>query len=178
MTDPSTGIALRGLETTTSLLNPLVRYIGPFITVCNYWNYAWTYASDVSTETDPTGTSARVMLALPPRPQNPSGSQLGVLGASRPVNGEPVVSGAAPTLHLNIGSAAVDGRGNADCESGQRGYVKRNATYAAADRNIAIDPRIPGNQGPTYTGLSRVPPGETFTRNPQLGPLLPLVLDK
>jgi hypothetical protein len=101
-----------------------------------------------------------------------------VLGASRPVNGEPVLSGAAPALHLNIGSAAVDRQGNADCESGQRGYLKRNATYAPADRNIAIDPRIPGNQGPTYMGLPRVPSGETFTRNPQLGPPLPPVLDK
>jgi virulence factor Mce-like protein len=178
MTDPATGIAVRGLGVTTSLLNPLVRYIGPFITVCNYWNYAWTYAGDVSTETDPTGTSARVLLALPPRPVNPTGPQLGVLGATRPVAGEPVLSGSAPALHLNLGSAAVDTRGNADCESGQRGYVKRNATYAPADRNIAIDPRIPGNQGPTYTGLSRVPPGQTFTRNPLLGPPLPPELDK
>jgi hypothetical protein len=178
MTDPATGIALRGLGATTSVLNPLLRYIGPFITVCNYWNYAWTYASDVSTETDPTGTSARVLLSVPPRPVDPSGPQLGVVGATRPVAGEPVVSGSPPALHLNIGSAAVDDQGNADCESGQRGYVRRNATHAPADRNIAIDPRIPGNQGPTYTGRLRVPPGQTFTRNPQLGPALPPELDK
>ena len=23
-------------------LNPLLRYLGPYITVCNYWNYFWT----------------------------------------------------------------------------------------------------------------------------------------
>jgi hypothetical protein len=85
-------------------------------------------------------------------------------GASKPVNG----GGAAVTplggdqyLHSQNYGAAVDGRGNADCETGQRGY--------AAPTSVNLSPRTPGNQGTTFDGRARVPAGETFTRDPQTG---------
>ena len=63
--------------------------------------------------------------------------------------------------------------------------VLRNATFATVfatydsdpSHKWVTDPHIPGNQGPTYTGLSRVPPGETFTRSPETGPQMPKELD-
>ena len=38
---------------------------------------------------------------------------------------------------------------------------------------IVGDSHTPGNQGPTFAGLSQVPPGETFTREPENGAQLP-----
>jgi hypothetical protein len=60
----------------------------------------------------------------------------------------------------------VDEQGNADCESGQRGYPLRLAKGAPSDLAIAVDPRTPGNQGPTFTGLAKVPLDQTFSAEP------------
>ena len=77
-------------------------------------------------------------------------------------------------LHTNVYTAAVDHEGNADCESGQRGYLEK-LTHYNTDPNIKIvtDPHIPGNSGTTLTGRPRVPEGQTFTRLPESGPRLP-----
>ncbi len=53
--DPQTTVALRGLQDTTRILNPLLRFVGPYITVCNYFNYAWTHAGEHVTEPDADG---------------------------------------------------------------------------------------------------------------------------
>jgi virulence factor Mce-like protein len=177
--DPAFGYALRGLGRTTGILNPLLRFVGPYVTVCNYFNYAFTNLGEHVTEPDPTGTAQRTLLNQAPRPRNPSDPSYGSIGAKRPANGEPVVSGPAVYHHTNTYGAAVDDQGNADCESGQRGYQEKLTAYNS-DKNlkIVVDPHSPGDQGPTFTGLSRVPTGQTFSRRPQLGPKLPTELDK
>ena len=90
-----------------------------------------------------------------------------------------MVSGSPMNLHANVYTAAVDKQGNADCESGQRGYLEKLTTYNT-DPNLKIvtDPRIPGNSGTTFTGRPRVPEGQTFTRTPETGPAFPPELDK
>lgn len=175
--NPGTGIALRGLTRTTGILNPLLRFVGPYITVCNYFNYAWTHAGEHLTEPDPTGTSQRTLLNQAPRNVSPTASSIGSLGAATPANGEPVLTGAPVNLHTNLYSAAVNADGTADCESGQRGYLKRLNTYGDKRFDTVVDPHIPGSQGPTFTGLPKVPAGQTFTRAPQSGPRLPAELD-
>jgi hypothetical protein len=69
----------------------------------------------------------------------------------------------------------VDNNGNADCEATQRGYVKQLAHLDPRHRNLDTDQHTPGLQGPTWTGLPRVPYGETFSRNPTTGPQLPYI---
>ncbi len=68
--------------------------------------------------------------------------------------------------------AAIDNHGNADCETGQRGYPLRLNYFDPQRRNFATDPHTPGDQGPTYKGQAHVPKGETFSRNPTTGPQL------
>jgi ABC-type transporter Mla subunit MlaD len=177
MEDPATGVALRGLGVTTGILNPLLRYVGPYVTVCNYFNYAFTHAGEHLTEPDPTGYSQRTLLMQPPRTVNPTDPSMGSMGATRPSNGEPVLSGTPMNYHANHYSAAIDNNGNADCESGQRGYVKRASVYSDPSMNIAVDPHIPGNQGSTFTGRPKVPAGQTFSRKPTIGPSMPAELD-
>jgi virulence factor Mce-like protein len=173
MGDERTGYALRALTDTTGILHGLIRFVGPYVTVCNYLNYSFTHVGEHVTEPDLTGTSQRTLLNQAPRPRNPTDPSLGSIGARRPVNGEDVVSGQKANLHVNLYSAAVDEQGNADCESGQRGYVRRAATYAPDNYDIALDPHFPGNSGPTFTGRAKVPAGETFSRYPEDGPAFP-----
>src|SRR4051794_37887763 len=40
---PTTDLALAGLTSTMQTLNPTLRYVGPYVTVCNDFNYWWTF---------------------------------------------------------------------------------------------------------------------------------------
>ena len=50
-------------------------------------------------------------------------------------------------------------------------------TYLPRDYKVAIDPRNPGNQGPTYAGRARVPAGQTFVAQPETGPYATLAAE-
>ena len=65
--------------------------------------------------------------------------------------------------HGQTYGAAIDKQGNADCETGQRGYAKQLNAVDPQHRDFASDPHNPGDQGPTFHGRPRVPAGETFT---------------
>ena len=177
--DPATGVALRGLTDTTAILNPAVRFLGPYITVCNYFNYSFTHLAEHLTEPDPTGFAQRTLLNQAGQqvdPTNRTRTGITSLGASYPANGGEG-SGAKQFLHSNNYSAAVSRSGEADCESGQRGYMERLNVFGSPDLKIVVDPHIPGNSGPTFTGAPRVPKGQTFSRVPEIGPKLPPELD-
>jgi len=157
---PSTGRALAGLSETMQTLNPTLRWVGPHITVCNYWNYWWTFLADHITDQDPTGQIQRVQVkeAPPNSPQAPYGE----FGQAEPVE----------EFHAQAYGAAVDAQGNADCESGQRGYMEHYARGVEREKRIVINPDTPGSQGPTFTGRPRVPRGQTFSHVPETGPRL------
>jgi hypothetical protein len=147
----------------------MLRYLGPYVTVCNDWNYWWTYLAEHISEETTFGTAQRVLFTLsnPLQPNN-----LNVQGATAPLNGGTIDSllGGNGTFHSPNYGAAVDNQGNADCESGQRGYPKKLNYFDPQGRNFFSDVHNPGDQGPTFSGRARVPNGETFSRNPQTGP--------
>jgi virulence factor Mce-like protein len=177
---PGTNTALRGLVATVMTLNPQLKYLGPYQTVCDYWNYFWTRAAEHFSEGDPSGEAQRALLNTTAGQLN----SLGTGGAFEAVNGEgynnltPVqkARGDNEIAHGQPYSGAITNSGAADCESGQEGYIRGPLAVFAPARdkeggptlNVA-DPHMPGVQGPTYAGLSRVPPGETFTREPLTG---------
>jgi virulence factor Mce-like protein len=158
---PGTDPALAGLTSTMKTLNPTLRYLGPHITVCNYFTYMWTFLADHFSDEDATGTVQRIQAKFAPLVQENS---LSSYGAVRPAAGgtvDPVsqaLQGDAVDLHQSDYPRAVDEHGNADCESGQRGYPNNGQVF--------LDHRTPGNQGPTYKGRPRVPAGETFSAEP------------
>jgi virulence factor Mce-like protein len=166
---PTTDLGLAGLASTMKTLNPTLRYVGPYVTVCNYFNYWWTFLADHISDEDATGTVQRIQVKMAPLSQPNS---MALSGSPGPANGgtvDPVtkaLAGDAAALHDQIYNHAVDANGNADCEAGQRGYVQRAATGFPANLNIAIDTRTPGNQGPTYKGRPRVLDGQTFSSEP------------
>jgi hypothetical protein len=169
---PATNVAINGLTSTVTTLNPIVRYLGPYQTVCDDWNYWWTFLSEHLSEATTFGFAQRALLnqTNPLQPNN-----VGTQGATAPVNGggsDSPLGGNEFDHNQNYG-AAVDTQGNADCETGQRGYPKRLNHLDPQQRNLATDIHTPGDQGPTFHGRPRVPAGETFSRNPQTGPQPP-----
>ncbi len=169
---PGTNLAVNALTSTVQTLNPIVRYIGPYQTVCNDWNYFWTYLSEHLSQQTAFGFAQRVLLNLSNTAQT---NNVGQQGATAPVNGggtTSLLTGGNEFLHAQAYGAAIDNQGYADCEVGQRGYPRKLNHFDPQGRDLAVDPRTPGNQGPTFTGRSRVPAGETYSRNPTTGPQL------
>jgi virulence factor Mce-like protein len=175
--DPMTNVALNGLTATVGLLNPMVRYLGPYQTVCDEFNYTWTYLQDVVSEPTTFGTAQRGMFmsANPLQPNNPAAEPAygpqdsahpGLLGDLNPLGGNGSAHGPAY-------GAAIDAQGNADCEGGQRGYEKKLNYFDPQGRDLVTDAHVPGAQGTTFAGLPHVPAGETFSRTPQIGPQVP-----
>jgi len=174
---PSTNLAVRALNGTVTTLQPQLRYLGPVQTVCDYWNYFWTFLSEHISEEVPGGLSQRALL-------NTNGQQMdstGSAGAIHPANGKGYVDnplnnarGSIEFLHGQPYGAAITSTGAADCENGQRGYpMGRLSQFAPKGYFIVTDPNTPGAQGPTYAGRRRVPPRETFTRQPLTGDRTP-----
>ena len=157
---PGTNAALTGLTSTVGTLNPMVRYLGPFQTVCDDWNYWWTYVAEHLSARTKFGFAQRAMINLAP----PSGGSVGQQGAVTPVNGTAgsdspplTVFGGLEYLHAQSYGAAIDNNGNADCETGQRGWPRKLNQFDPQGRNLALDAHTPGNQGPTFHGRAHVP---------------------
>ncbi|MGA9856923.1 MAG: hypothetical protein WBQ18_03620, partial [Solirubrobacteraceae bacterium] len=169
---PGTNVAVNALTGTVQTLNPMVRYLGPYQTVCNSWNYFWTYLSDHVSEATSFGFAQRVLLNQgDPLQANNVGQQ----GATAPANGggtTSLTSGGNEFLHAQAYGSAISNTGQADCETGQRGYPLKLNHLDPQGRNLGTDAHTPGAQGPTYAGRASVPAGETFTRNPSTGPQL------
>jgi hypothetical protein len=70
-------------------------------------------------------------------------------------------------LHSTPYNHAITDSGEADCENGQRGYMRRWTTVPEPEFLRQTRADIPGVQGPTYTGRPRVPKGQTFAREPR-----------
>jgi virulence factor Mce-like protein len=171
---PGTNVALNALVDTVQTLNPMVRYLGPYQTVCDDWNYWWTYLADHFSEATAFGFAERTLLMQSDPLQSNNVSDQGAVapvnggGADTPLGGNEYAHGPAY-------GAAVDNQGNADCETGQRGYPLKLNDLDPQGRNFDTDPHTPGDQGPTYHGRAHVPTGETFSRAAQTGPQLPNV---
>ncbi len=162
---PGTNAALRGLTATVGTLNPQLRFYGPYVTVCNSWNYFWTYIAEHFSEPDSTGSAQRALLNFA-APQE-DGARHRWAPTSRPTARTP--PGTPQYGQDQPYGAAIAPDGRADCEAGQRGFVERQARFFPKQYKIARDPRSPGLQGPTFTGRARVPKGETFTAEPETG---------
>jgi virulence factor Mce-like protein len=178
---PTTLGSLRGLTDTVSTLQPQLRYLGPYVTVCNYWNMFWTFTAEHFTAPDQTGGSERALL-------NSAASQddgIGSMGANEFAHGQnplPNNGGVPQNLHNNFYGDAVTPDGRANCTIGQQGYVYSSNPYDPTAKKVykrvSVDHPFQDKPiGPTYRqfdnqghgiGLNpdTVPPGETFTSRP------------
>jgi virulence factor Mce-like protein len=174
---PTTNMAVNALTSTVGILSPMLRYLGPFVTVCNGFDYVWTQLGDVVSEPTSFGMSQRALLNAANHQANNVGDQgatataNGYLGPQNGDQGPPASD--AEYSHGGGYFPAINSDGTADCEIGQRGYQLRQNSLDPLQRAVVTDAYTPGSQGTTWTGRPRVPTGETFSRTPQTGPQLP-----
>jgi virulence factor Mce-like protein len=149
---PTTLLALQNLHDLLDVAAPLLQYVAPFETVCNYWNYYWNGISEHVSENVAGGTlqrslgksdnstqDNRVTSAEADRPADiPRGQSI----EAKDPQQNPLVA-----LHASGVATAVDPQGRADCRVGQRGYV------AGPD---VPDGRYPPSENPAEGGGSHV----------------------
>jgi len=151
--EPTTYAALVGLTDTVATLNPTVRYLGPFFTVCNSWNMFWTMAAEhLSAYVPGVGTAERALLNSTGHQDNSEGST----GAVLPAAGKNLAGdGDAQFLHSAAYGNAIGKDGHADCEGGQQGYPNAGNPWTEFSdpnyKHIVNDaPHDRENSGPTY----------------------------
>jgi len=188
--NPNTLLALQDLTTTVAVGAPLLTYVAPYQTVCNDTTYFFTGLGGHMSEDVKGGTIERVLV------RNDIGNQQpGTLGSSDnwrpadlPSNVNPkttkLINGNyAEVQHGQPYAPAIDANGDADCETGQNGYLTgplpasgtpQSGRYPPANAgsgfnpNNASDPfylnqaggshnvvapNTPGLAGKTYTGV-------------------------
>ena len=113
---PTTMGALRGLTATVGTLQPQLRYLGPFVTVCNTWNTFWTFVAEHFTAPDETGGTQRILL----NDGTLQDDAVTNMGANEFVHGSgaiPGLFGGRPQyLHANtFGGSAINAQGSSPC---------------------------------------------------------------
>ena len=178
---PTTNGALRGLTATVTTLQPQLRFLGPYITGCNYWNIFWTTVAEHFSAPNPTGQSQRVLL----NSGDGQHDEVTAFGANEPANGKldaPNPNDIRQYTHYNAaGGNAMSPTGLTDCTPGQQGYAysanKENDAFykrTAYDQLLGLFPGEAPIKGSTYDkfdgngrgigqGPARLPEGQTFT---------------
>ena len=173
---PTTLLGLKDLTTTLKVTAPLLNFIAPFQTVCNYWNYYWTPLGEHVSEPVRGGTIQRTILKSSNSSQD---NVVSSMDADRPADvpanmdpqeardprGDPLEA-----LHNGAYWPAIDAQGNADCQTGQRGYLDgplvsegrykpetwdpmTTRTAPGGGSHVVLDSDYPGLVGPTYKGV-------------------------
>jgi len=180
--EPTTLLALANVTDAVTVTRPLIEFVGPYQTVCNYWNSYWGPLGEHQSAETAFGTVEQVILKeAPNRTQDDlwSGSDndrpMDIPADLKPGTeeahdrlGDPLVA-----LHGQPYSVAVDAQGNADCQVGQWGYLEGplipeygrypadlsagnpagDGTFLGGGSHIVVDRDIPGNRGPTWINL-------------------------
>ena len=152
LSQPSTGVTLERLGEAFRIARPLVRWVAPAQTVCNLFNYWFTYLPSALGDRSQVGYGLRQ--ALVRYPGFPT-AQVG-LGSYAGVgpNGLAAPSGEFQPYEIPITNThpfAPTGQDGDDCQPGQTGYpLGRNPVpgqRASDPANRVSD--LPGSRGPT-----------------------------
>ena len=172
---PQTKTTLLRLRDTFNETGPLINWVAPFQTVCNYWNYWFTWLPEHLTERSDIGFTQRVsIIAMPRGPLGPlPGEAKAPLGGYSGIQSNGIAGGASPhpgefeprelpILHGNPYQPAIDSNGNADCQMGQNGYILSGAPEYRLPGQPLDNPSFgisnyPGSLGPTFAGRDRLP---------------------
>jgi len=154
VSQPSTGVTLGRLGETFRMAQPLVRHVAPAQTVCNYWNYWFTFLPGGLSERDNVGYSLRQMLTrFPASPAAEVGlggySGIAANGKAGPAGGGEFRPYEIPMVNTHPYGAT--GQRDADCQPGQFGYPLGQLRVPGQP---AFDPGnkvsdLPGSRGPT-----------------------------
>jgi len=160
VTQESTRITLMRLRETFDEATPLVRYVAPAQTVCNYWSYWFTYFPNALSDVEPLLGNAfrQTLTSFPParRVETPLGGYSGVgangkSGEAVPLPGSAGVFKPYQNPIVNSHAYGPTGQTAADCQPGQIGYAlgrDRVKGQIPADPGNRVS-NIPGSRGPT-----------------------------
>ena len=172
---PQTKTTLLRLDDTFGEAAPLADYVVPYQTVCNYWNYWFTWLPEHLTEQAGQTYTQRVsVVGMPRGPLGPipgeveaplagySGLQANGRAGSGSLHPGEFDPHELPILHGNPYAPATDSQGRADCQGGQNGYVLSGAPQYRLPGQASNNPafgisNFPGNRGPTFAGREREP---------------------
>ncbi len=129
--DPNTLLALRDLRDTFGVSQPLVNYVAPFQTVCNYANYFFNGLGNHIGEPVSNGTIERILLRSDNNVQtNALSNTFAYRPADVPANEsvhtakDPLTGQPLEATHGVAYPPAIDAQGNANCQQGQNGYTE------------------------------------------------------
>jgi ABC-type transporter Mla subunit MlaD len=176
VSQPTTRLALQRLQETFDTAEPLAEYVVPAQTVCNYFNYWFTFLPNGLSDRDQVGYSFRQALSQFPLSLTVDAPADGYSAAQS--NGLQAKSqgGVFKPYEIPILNAhpyVKAGQANGDCEGGQSGYelgqgllpgqAPNNPAYAVTD--------LPGSRGPTTLFYNDANERELQdTRNPSRAP--------
>ena len=171
---PATLLGLKDLTTTIKVGAPLVEFIAPYQSVCNYTVFWLTGLAEHVSEDVRFGTAQRSGLKSDNRTQdNRISTSDGERPADIPDDQDPQTqkdqTGRDPltTLHRQNYAPAIDAQGNADCQTGQTGYLDgplatdfryppSNNPNALGGSHVVVDPDTPGLAGTTRKGVKNL----------------------
>jgi virulence factor Mce-like protein len=181
--DPNTLLGLKDLTTTIQVAAPLVEFVAPYQTVCNYTVFWLTGLGEHVSEDVRFGTAQRSGLKSDNRTQD---NRISSPEAERPADipdnqdpqTDPNASGPGArgrdqagdpltTLHRQNYAPAIDAQGNADCQTGQSGYLDgplaedfryqpTNDPNRLGGSHVVVDPDTPGLAGTTRLGVKNL----------------------
>jgi virulence factor Mce-like protein len=161
--NPNTLLALRDLRKAVRVTKPAIKFVAPYQTVCNHLVYFFNPLGTHQSPAVPGGTSERILAKLVDTQQQDSlGSTESKYPVDVPMEQDPQSDPPKQALHTQFGNPAVDGKGRADCQSGQTGYPFRlvsNGRYppdtsaggfVGGGSHVVVDPNTPGLAGGTF----------------------------
>jgi hypothetical protein len=188
---PSTRLSLQRLQETFDQVKPLAKFVAPAQTVCNYFNYWFTFLPNGLSDKDQVGFTFRQALANFPMGETHLPGGITVPGAVKtPVAGYSGVqangiAGAVPNpaddgvfkpyelpILNGVGLYGHHGeKGDGDCEGGQTGYTPTlgaDPVPGQAPSNPAhAASHLPGSQG--ITDLYYLQDGTREERDTRVG---------
>jgi virulence factor Mce-like protein len=165
--NPNTLLTIRDLRDTLHVTRPAIEYIAPYQTVCSFWNYFIHFLGEHWSQTSKQGGTVQMQGVKIVNPFQPN--TLANTEASRnwdtPPGVDPVgaKAGGIPLgrLYRPYTPAAIDAQGNADCGTGQVGYVKGPLSRNRYGPGLLPDGTPTGGNYPV-THLSPVLLGGTY----------------
>jgi len=176
VSQPTTKITLQRLADTFDVAKPLAEWVVPAQTVCNYWNYWFTFTPNALSDRDQVGYAFRQMLTeFPPGPEVDAPAS-GYSGEQSNGRAAQALGGTFEPYELPITNAhpyQPTGQTDADCQGGQFGYDLGALPVPGQplDNPASGASDLPGSRGPT-TLFYDADGNRSFvdTRNPDRAP--------
>ena len=176
VSQPTTRVTLQRLKDTFGSAAPLAKWVAPAQTVCNYWNYWFTFAPNGLSDRDQVGYTFRQMLTEFPFGPSVEADAAGYSGLQSNGKQSELFGGKFEPYELPILNShpyQPTGQKDADCQGGQFGYELGQDLLPGQDPSnpAFVTPDIPGSRGPTTLFWNADQEREFVdTRNPNRAP--------